>query len=74
MKLLELPIFEQINALLTQERQNCHVESKIESYSCKMVADDKKLLKELSHGKAIPDLFPFYSMYNHGESYENMWR
>ena len=45
MKLLELPIFEQINALLTQERQNCHVQSKIESYSCKMVAEDKKLFK-----------------------------
>jgi len=50
MKLLELPIFEQINALLSQERLNCHVESKIESYSCKMVAEDKKLLKELSNG------------------------
>ena len=51
MKLLELPVFERINALLTEERQNCHVESKIESYSCKMVGDDKKLLRELSNGE-----------------------
>ena len=57
MKLLELPIFEQINALLTQERQNCHVKSKIESYSCKMVAEDKKFFKELNSGMSIYFVF-----------------
>ncbi len=51
MKLLEIPIFEAINNVLSENQQNCHVDARIESYSCKMVAEDKKLFKELNTGE-----------------------
>lgn len=48
MKFLENSRFEAINsALLMEIENNCKIEGRIESYSCKMAGNDKKLFKTL---------------------------
>lgn len=47
MKFLENSRFEAINAALTMEMENYRIEGRIESYSCKMAGNDKRLFKTL---------------------------
>lgn len=47
MKFLENSKFEAINAALTMEMENYRIEGRIESYSCKMAGNDKRLFKTL---------------------------
>ncbi|ESO82756.1 hypothetical protein LOTGIDRAFT_155774 [Lottia gigantea] len=49
MKLLENSRFEAVNAQLCMELENCRIEGRIESYSCKMAGNDKRLFKILSN-------------------------
>lgn len=58
MKLLENSKIEAINCALAIENGDCKIEGRIESYSCKMNASDKKLFRVLSHegGKEPHDL------------------
>ncbi|PVD20847.1 hypothetical protein C0Q70_19008 [Pomacea canaliculata] len=48
MKLLENTRFEAVNSLLCMELENCKIDGRIESYSCKMAGNDKRLFKMLS--------------------------
>ncbi|XP_063439910.1 repressor of RNA polymerase III transcription MAF1 homolog isoform X1 [Mytilus trossulus] len=48
MKLLENSRFEQINSALSQELGSYKLEGRIESYSCKMAGNDKRLYKLIS--------------------------
>ncbi|XP_053401640.1 repressor of RNA polymerase III transcription MAF1 homolog isoform X2 [Mercenaria mercenaria] len=52
MKFLENSKFEAINAALTVEIENYRIEGRIESYSCKMAGNDKRLFKTLVHESA----------------------
>lgn len=47
MKFLENSRFEAINSALLMEVENCRIEGRIESYSCKMAGNDKRLFKSL---------------------------
>lgn len=47
MKFLENSRFEALNSALSLEIENCKIEGRIESYSCKMAGNDKKLFKAL---------------------------
>uniref|UniRef100_H2YJ02 Repressor of RNA polymerase III transcription MAF1 n=1 Tax=Ciona savignyi TaxID=51511 RepID=H2YJ02_CIOSA len=49
MKFLENSKLEAINSALTIENGDCCVIGRLESYSCKMAGDDKRLFKTLSH-------------------------
>ncbi|XP_046336988.1 repressor of RNA polymerase III transcription MAF1 homolog [Haliotis cracherodii] len=48
MKLLENSRFEAVNSALAIELENCRIDGRIESYSCKMAGNDKRLFKLLS--------------------------
>ncbi|GAB6027334.1 RNA polymerase III-inhibiting protein maf1 [Chamberlinius hualienensis] len=48
MKLLESATFEAINSALTFETGECKIVGRIESYSCKMVGQDKRLFKTMN--------------------------
>ncbi|XP_072169241.1 repressor of RNA polymerase III transcription MAF1 homolog [Diadema setosum] len=48
MKLLENPKLEAISEALTMETGECRILGKVESYSCKMAGQDKRLFKLLS--------------------------
>lgn len=48
MKLLESATFEAINSALTFETGDCKIVGRIESYSCKMVGQDKRLFKSMN--------------------------
>ncbi|KAL3859913.1 hypothetical protein ACJMK2_010096 [Sinanodonta woodiana] len=54
MKLLENARFEAINSALTVELENCKISGRIESYSCKMAGNDKRLFKSLSAQGGVP--------------------
>jgi len=54
MKLLENPKFEAVNSALCIEAGDCKIEGRIESYSCKMAGNDKRLFKSLSQATANP--------------------
>ncbi|KAK3586743.1 hypothetical protein CHS0354_014774 [Potamilus streckersoni] len=58
MKLLDNARFEAINSALSVELENCKINGRIESYSCKMAGNDKRLLKSRSAqgGVPVPDL------------------
>jgi len=59
MKLLENSKLEAVNAALTFNTGDCRIEGRIESYSCKMAGNDKRLFKTLSKtggGRAPTDL------------------
>ncbi|XP_074645177.1 repressor of RNA polymerase III transcription MAF1 homolog isoform X2 [Tubulanus polymorphus] len=58
MKLLENSKFEAINSALCIETGDCKIEGRIESYSCKMAGNDKRLFKMISSegGHAPNDL------------------
>ncbi|XP_050399052.1 repressor of RNA polymerase III transcription MAF1 homolog [Patella vulgata] len=49
MKLLENSKFEAVNSSLCMEMENCRIDGRIESYSCKMAGNDKRLFKLLSN-------------------------
>ncbi|XP_076470652.1 repressor of RNA polymerase III transcription MAF1 homolog [Babylonia areolata] len=48
MKLLENARFEEVNSRLSMELESCRIDGRIESYSCKMAGNDKRLFKVLS--------------------------
>lgn len=48
MKLLENSRFEQLNSALSMELDSCRIDGRLESYSCKMAGNDKKLFKIIS--------------------------
>lgn len=48
MKLLENAKFEAVNSQLCMELESCRIDGRIESYSCKMAGNDKRLFKHLS--------------------------
>ncbi|XP_064640942.1 repressor of RNA polymerase III transcription MAF1 homolog [Lineus longissimus] len=58
MKLLENSKFEAINCALSVEMGDCKIDGRIESYSCKMAGNDKRLFKVISQdgGHAPNDL------------------
>lgn len=58
MKLLENPNLEAISDALTIETGDCKIYGKVESYSCKMAGNDKRLFKMLSqeNGNSPDDL------------------
>jgi hypothetical protein len=58
MKLLESPKLEALNHLLSIRAGDCIIDGRIESYSCKMTGDDKRLFRCLSteHGMTPTDL------------------
>jgi len=56
MKFLESPKFEAINCSLAMETGDSRVEGRIESWSCKMAGNDKRLFKHLSTDVAPNDL------------------
>ncbi|KAG1682120.1 Repressor of RNA polymerase III transcription MAF1 [Nymphon striatum] len=71
MKLLENSKFEAINSSLSLENGDCNILGRIESYSCKLVASDKKLLKVLwnsESGNELQALSPPQSMLSHSPS------
>jgi len=71
MKFLENSKFEAINAALSVDMDNCRIEGRIESYSCKMAGNDKKLFKtvqgnaESSPGGDLQVLSPPQSTVSH---------
>lgn len=56
MKLLESPKLEALNHLLSLRTGDCIIDGRIESYSCKMTGDDKRLLRCLSTEHGITGL------------------
>jgi len=56
MKFLENSKLEALNSALTFENGDCKVVGRVESYSCKMAGDDKRLFKALSSDGPINDL------------------
>lgn len=58
MKLLECPKLEAVNHLLSIRTGDCIIDGRLESYSCKMTGDDKRLFRSLStdHGMTSKDL------------------
>ncbi|XP_041375126.1 repressor of RNA polymerase III transcription MAF1 homolog [Gigantopelta aegis] len=48
MKLLENSKFEAVNSALSFDLENCRIDGRIESYSCKMAGNDKRLFKSLN--------------------------
>ncbi|KAL5022292.1 hypothetical protein ScPMuIL_001447 [Solemya velum] len=58
MKLLENSRFEAINSAMSMELENSRIDGRIESYSCKMAGNDKRLYKTLNNegGNSPSDL------------------
>ena len=56
MKLLENIKLESLSSALTMENGDCRVLARIESYSCKMAGEDKRLFKSISHDTSPNDL------------------
>jgi len=56
MKLLENSRFEQINCALNMQLETSRIEGRIESYSCKMAGNDKKLFKLISQEGGVGPL------------------
>lgn len=56
MKLLENSRFEQINSALNMQLETSRIEGRIESYSCKMAGNDKKLFKLISQEGGVGPL------------------
>jgi len=48
MKILDNPLFSQLGAALSGEAGDGRLYTRLESYSCKMAGQDKKLYKEMS--------------------------
>lgn len=55
MKLLENSNFEAVNHALSQDISDYKIDGRIESYSCKMAGQDKRLYKNLSIETGTPD-------------------
>lgn len=62
MKLLENAKLDGISAALCMDTGDCKIEGRVESYSCKMAGNDKKLYKQQSHqegqGSSLQALSP----------------
>lgn len=56
MKLLENTNLEALSGALAQENGDCRVLARVESYSCKMAGDDKRLFKSFSNEADPNDL------------------
>nr|CAB3263594.1 repressor of RNA polymerase III transcription MAF1 homolog [Phallusia mammillata] len=56
MKFLENSKLEALNSALTFDNGECQVVGRVESYSCKMAGEDKRLFKALSNDGQINDL------------------
>lgn len=56
MKFLENSKLEALNSALTFDNGECQVVGRVESYSCKMAGEDKRLFKVLSNDGQINDL------------------
>ena len=56
MKLLENTSLEALSGALTMEIGDCKVSARVESYSCKMAGDDKRLFKSFSNEANPKDL------------------
>ena len=56
MKYLENSNLEALSSALTSENGDCKVIARVESYSCRMAGDDKRLFKTLSNEGNLKDL------------------
>ncbi|XP_039257482.2 repressor of RNA polymerase III transcription MAF1 homolog [Styela clava] len=56
MKLLENSNLDRLNSVLFTKNDDCRIIGRIESYSCKMAGDDKRLFKVFSHDAPPTDL------------------
>lgn len=56
MKLLDNNQLESVNSALCNENGDCRIQGRIESYSCKMAGDDKRLYKVLSNEASPKEL------------------